>query len=87
MTVYYIIYRLLLFQSPVTLNTLFFYPMRLPSLDSGRLFSAKIAFRDQPFFFDYIRAILRNLFRRPCANFSVRAGLRSVAPRKGLLAL
>ena len=28
--------------------TLSFYPMRLRSLDCGRLFSAKIAFRDQP---------------------------------------
>ena len=43
------IWRLLLFLSPATLKTLFFYPMRLPSLDSGRLFSAKIAFRDEPF--------------------------------------
>ena len=29
----------------------------------------------------YIRAILRNLFRRPCALLYERAGLRSVAPR------
>ena len=32
----------------------------------------------------YLRAILRNLFRRPCALLYERAGLRSVAPRKGL---
>ena len=32
-----------------TSRAFFFYPMRLPSLDSGRLFSAKIAFRDAPF--------------------------------------
>ena len=31
--------------------------------------------------FDYMRAILRNLFRRPCALLYERAGLRSVAPR------
>ena len=30
-----------------TEDALFFYPMRLPSLDCGRLFSAKIAFRDK----------------------------------------
>ena len=30
-------------------NAYFFCPMRLPSLDCGRLFSAKIAFRDAPF--------------------------------------
>ena len=29
----------------------------------------------------YLRAILRNLFRRPCALLYERAGLRSVAPR------
>ena len=31
--------------------------------------------------FTYIRAVLRNLFRRPCALLYERAGLRSVAPR------
>jgi len=56
--------------------TRFFYPMRLRSLDSGRLFSAKIAFRYRPYATFAKRAILRNLFRRPCANFYVRAGLR-----------
>ena len=33
--------------------------------------------------FTYIRAVLRNLFRRPCALLYERAGLHSVAPRKG----
>ena len=33
--------------------------------------------------FTYTRAVLRNLFRRPCALLYERAGLRSVAPRKG----
>ena len=31
-----------------TIYVAFFYPIRLPSLDSGRLFSAKTAFRDKP---------------------------------------
>ena len=47
-TVCHTIWRLLLIQPPTTLKTPLFCPMRLPSLDSGRLFSAKIAFRNQP---------------------------------------
>jgi hypothetical protein len=65
----------------------FFYPMRLRSLDSGRLFSAKIAFRDRP------GGTLRN--GRFCGTFSAAPArtflsaqvFGSVAPRKGLRAL
>ena len=57
-----------------------FYPVRLPPLDSWRLFSTK-PLSPPTLCARFVRAVLRNLLRRHCAPFCGRAGLRFVAPR------
>jgi len=81
MTVCKTIWLLLLLSSSATQETLSFF-IRFDSRRStpGGCFpqrSLSAPYRSP----GYIRAILRNLFRRPCAAFYSRAGHRSVAPR------
>jgi hypothetical protein len=65
----------------------FFCPMRLPPLDSGRLFSAKIAFRDQPCATLQIGRFCGTFSAAPARTFMSAQVFALVAPRKGLLAL
>ena len=63
-----------------------FYPRRLPPLDSGRLFSANIAFRNhRPR--QNNRAILRNLLPPPLRHLFWRRRSRLRRASQGLLAL
>jgi hypothetical protein len=68
-------------------NAFFFCPMRLPSLDSGRLFSAKIAFRDRPCVTLQSGRFCGTFSAAPARFFTSAQVFAFVAPRKGLLAL
>ena len=67
-----------------TKSVSFFYPMRLPSLDYGRLFSAKIAFRAIPGATLQYGRFCGTFFAAPAQPFMAAQVFALVAPRKGL---